>query len=114
MVVALCLVAAWTYAAYDQAMGTVKSVDAAGNKIVVTVRTGFGPDAATKEQTFLVDKDTTVRVNREVKTLADVKEGMRVNITFKEVDKGDATAILISASQGGRGGAARPNAGGGN
>ena len=117
MVIALCIVAAWTYAAYDSANGQVKSVDVAGNKIVVSVRTGFGPDATSKDQTFLVDKDTTVRINREVKTLADLKADMRVNITFKEVDKGDPTALLISAMQGrpggGGGGGGRGGAGGG-
>ncbi len=116
-VVLACLASGQVYAAYDQAFGEIKSVDAAAGKIVVAVRAGR--DAEPKETTFLVDKDTTIRVNREVKALADLAAGKRVTVVFKEAAKeGDpGTAVLISvmdrpAGRGGMGGG-RGGAGGG-
>ena len=75
-----------------RAFGTLKSVDAKGGKIVVTVRARRGQEAT--ETTFLVDKDTTVRIGREEKTLADLAEGARVVISYKAPEKldGDPTA----------------------
>lgn len=108
-VVLAFVVSGLVWADYDQANGQVKSVDAAGGKIVVAVRAGMGRDAATKDTTFLVDKDTTIRINREKKTLADLKAEQRVSVTFKTVEGGgEATAVLISVFErpagGGKGG----------
>jgi outer membrane lipoprotein-sorting protein len=118
-VVLACLASGQAYAAYDQASGELKSVDAAAGKIVVAVRAGR--DAEPKETTFLVDKDTTIRINREKKALADLAVGKRVSVVFKEAAKdGDpATALLISVMErpaggrGGAGGGGRGGAGGG-
>ncbi len=109
VVFALCLAAGPARADYDQAMGQVKSIDAAGGKIVVAVRMGMGRDAEAKDTTFLVDKDTTIRINREKKALADLKAEQRVSVTFKVAEGGgDATAVLITVFErpagGGRGG----------
>ena len=98
-VLAVCLVASMAYAVYDAAMGELKAIDLAGGKIVVAVR--MGRDAEPKDTTFLVTKDTTIRIAREVKTFADLKEGMRVNVTFMVSEKPDTppTALLVSAFQ---------------
>ncbi len=116
-VVLACLASGQVFAAYDQVMGELKSVDAAAGKIVVAVRAGR---AEAKETTFLVDKDTTIRVKGEKKALADLAVGKRVSVVFKEAAKeGDpATALLISvverpAGRGGMGGGGRGGNGGG-
>ena len=107
-VLAVCLASGTVYAAYDQAFGEVKSIDVDGGKLVVAVRAGR--DAEPKEVTYKVDKDTTVRINREKKTLADLTAGKRVTVVFKEAEnEGDAPlALLISVMErrpGGAGGA---------
>ncbi len=120
--VLVCVAAGVLWADYDQANGQIKSIDAAGGKIVVAVRMGMARDAETKDTTFLVDKDTTIRINREKKTLADLKEGNRVSVTFKVAEGGgEAKALLINVFQmpagggkGGRGGGGGGAGGGGN
>jgi len=95
-VLSVCLAAGALYADYDQAFGQIKSVDVDAGKLVVAVRVARGQDP--KEVTYLVDKDTTVRINREKKTLADLKAGKRASIVFKEAEKeGElAKALLIT------------------
>ena len=119
------LAAGTASADYDSVRGQIKSVDADAGKIVVSVRAGRDPNAAATEQTFLIDKDTTIRVNREKKTIADLQKDKGVTVTFKTAAKeGDvATAVLISVMDfqgmgggrngGGRNGGGR-NGGGGN
>ena len=63
----------------------IKSIDQDAGKLVVAVRTGR--DQPAKEVTYLIDKDTTVRIGREKKTLADLGEGKGVTIFFKEAEK---------------------------
>ena len=111
--VLVCVASGVLWADYDQANGQIKSIDAAGGKIVVAVRMGMARDAETKDTTFLVDKDTTIRINREKKTLADLKEGNRVSVTFKVAEGGDGTAVLITVFQMPAGGGKRGGAGGG-
>jgi len=91
-----CLVATSLWAGYDQAFGEIKSVDQDAGKLVVAVRTARNQPA--KEVTYLVDKDATVRIGREKKTLADLTAGKRVTIFFKEAEGEDAlpTALLIT------------------
>lgn len=79
-----------------QAFGTVKSVDAAGGKIVVTVRQGRGGE--TTEKTFLVGDDTKVRIGGEDKTLADLAAGARVTIFFKAAAEKDGTPTATTIS----------------
>ena len=116
MLLMICLAAGWLYAAYDEANGQIKSIDVAGGKITVAVRQGR--DAEPKEVTYLIDKDTTVRINREKKELTDLTEGKNVRIVFQEAAKaGDLPkALLITAFDrpaGGGGGGARRGGGGG-
>ncbi len=59
--------------------GTVKSIDTSKNEIVVAVREGKGKDA--KDTTFKLAKEVKVTIGGESKTLADVKEGLRVRLT---------------------------------
>ena len=77
-----------------RAFGTLKSVDADAGKIVVAVRTRRGEEPTDK--TFLVDKDTTVRIGREEKTLADLAEGARVVISYKTPEKKDGDPTVVS------------------
>lgn len=77
-----------------RAFGTLKSVDADGGKIVVTMRARRGQEAT--ETTFLVDKNTTVRIGREEKTLADLTEGAGVIISYKEAEKKDGNPTAVS------------------
>ena len=114
----VCVAAGWLYAgAYDQTMGQIKLIDVAGGKLTVSVTQGRNAEA--KEVTYLIDKDTTVRVNREKKALTDLAEGNRVMIFFQETDKaGDLPkALMISVMQqrnaGGAGGAGGGGGGGG-
>jgi hypothetical protein len=103
----VCLAAGALYAGYDQAFGEIKSVDAAAGKLVVAVRASR--DEEPKDVTYLVDKDTTVRVGREKKTLADLAAGKRANLVFQEPAKeGDLPkALLISVMERGPGGGRR-------
>ena len=89
-VLSVCLAAGALYADYDQAFGQIKSVDVDAGKLVVAVRVARGQDP--KEVTYLVDKDTTVRINREKKA------GKRASIVFKEAEKDGelAKALLIT------------------
>ena len=115
----VCLAAGFLYAAYDSVMGQIKSIDVAGGKIVIAVRANR--DAEPTNVTYLINKDTTVRIAREKKTLADLTVDKNVNVVFKEAEKeGDpGTALLISVfdrpgggkGKGGKGGG---GAGGGN
>ena len=112
----VCLAAGSLYAGYDQAMGEVKSIDADAGKLVVAVR--MGRDEAAKDVTYAIDKDTSVRVGREKKTLADVTVGKRVSVVYKEAEgDGLPKALLISVMEGrrpGGGGGAAGGAPGGN
>lgn len=105
----VCLAAGALYAGYDQAMGQIKSIDVDGGRLVLSVRTGR--DTPATDTTFLVDKDTTVKIGREKKTLKDLAEGNRCTVVYKEADKadGNATALLISVM----GERRRPGGGGG-
>ena len=96
-----CLVAGSLYAGYGQAFGEVKSVDQDARKLVVAVRARRGEQA--KEVTYLVDKDATIRIGREKKTLADIGEGKRVTIFFKEAEKeGELPKALLITVRGER------------
>ena len=111
----VCVAAGWLYAdtSYDQTMGQIKLIDIAGGKLTVSVTQGRNADA--KEVTYLIDKDTTVRVNREKKTLTDLAEGNRVMIFFQTTEKaGDLPkALMISVMQMRNGGGAGNGGGGG-
>lgn len=91
-----CLAAGALYAAYNQAMGQIKSVDVDGGKLVVSVRAARGEEP--KDVTFLIDKETTVRSGQEQKTLKDLAAEARVTVFYKEAAKGGepGTALLIS------------------
>jgi Cu/Ag efflux protein CusF len=71
--------------------GVVKSVDAANNKVVVTVKD--------KDQDVTTDANTKVIIGGENKTLADLKAGDKVSIT---PDTGVAAEIKV-APAGGKG-----------
>ena len=119
MALLVCVAAGWLYAdtSYDQTMGQIKLIDIAGGKLTVSVTQGRNADA--KEVTYLIDKDTTVRVNREKKALTDLSEGNRVMVFFQTTDKaGDLPkALMVSVMQmrngGGAGGAGGGQGGGG-
>lgn len=114
----LCVGVGLLYAEYDSARGQIKSVDK--DKIVVAVRAGMDRNAEAKDTTYLIDKDTTIRVNGEKKTIADLAPDKFVTITFKMADKaGDpGTAVLISVfdrpAGGGGDGAKKRGGGAGN
>ncbi len=92
----LCLTVGLLYADYASSYGTIKSIDLDGGRLVVAVRTGR--DTPAKEVTYLIDKETTVNIGRTKKTLADLAEGKRVSIFYKEAEKKDGTptALLIT------------------
>ena len=107
------LAAGSVYAAYDQAMGTIKSIDAAAGTLVVSVRANRNDEP--KDTTFKVDKEAGILINREKKTLADLTVGANVTVVFKEGEP--ATGVLISVFNrpggGGPGGGAGGAGGGG-
>ena len=110
----VCLVTVPVYAGYAQAMGEIKSIDAAAGKLVVAVRESR--DAEPKDVTYQVDKDATIRINREKKTLADLAVGKRVSIMYKEGEPPVALLITVMEMRrpaGGGGGGGRPGGGGG-
>ena len=116
----VCLAAGFVYAGYDQAMGTIKMLDVDGGRITIAeMQFGGDRNAPAKEVTYLIDKDTTVQINREKKELKDLAEGKMVTLFFKEADKaGDLPkALLITvrdrAGRGGAGGGAGGAGGGG-
>lgn len=69
-----------------QVLGTVKAVDAAKNSLTVTNKLG--------DQTFDVGKDATIVVDGKPGKLADLKEGMEVDLRLT-VDK--KTVVSITA-----------------
>jgi len=90
----VCLAGGALYAGYDQAFGEIKSIDVDAGKLVLAVRTSR--DAEPKEVTYKIDKDTSVRINREKKTLADLVKGKRASVVFKEAAKdGDLPLALL-------------------
>jgi len=105
----VCLAAGSLFADYDSVTGQIKSIDAAGGKLVISVRQGR--DAEAKDTTFLVDKDTTVRINREKKALGDLTEGAFATVFFKEAD-GNPKALLVNVMQRRSGGAGGPGGAG--
>ncbi|HUW55693.1 MAG TPA: hypothetical protein VMZ92_03595 [Planctomycetota bacterium] len=93
--VAVCLAAGLVYAGYDQAMGEIKSIDVDGGKLVIAVRAGR--DAQPKDTTYAIDKETSVRIGREKKSLADLTVGKRASVVYKEAEgDGLPKALLIS------------------
>ncbi len=68
------------------AKGKVKEVAADSKSITVTV--------GEKEETFAVNAETKVMQGTEAKTVADVKAGERVTVSYKEAD-GAKTALVI-------------------
>ena len=95
-VLLVCLTAGSLWADYDQTRGTIKSVDVDGGKLVLSVRTGR--DTPAKDVTYLIDKETTVKIGRENKTLKDLEKGKMASVVYKEAEKeGDpAQALLIT------------------
>jgi uncharacterized lipoprotein YajG len=67
-------------AAPKTAMGTVKSLDTKAMTLVVTVTK---KDKSTEDMTFTLTKDTKVTEGDAAKLLADLKEGVRVQVTFE-------------------------------
>jgi uncharacterized membrane protein YgcG len=101
------------YAAYDQARGAIKSIDAAAGTLVVAVRANRNDEP--KDTTFKVDKEAGILINGEKKTLADLTVGANASITFKEGEP--PVAVLISVFNrpggGGPGGGGNRRGGGG-
>ena len=97
------------YAAYDQARGAIKSIDAAAATLVISVRANRNDEP--KDTTFKVDKEAGILINGEKKTLADLTVGANVTVVFKEGEP--PTAVLISVfNRGGAGGPGGPGGGG--
>ena len=97
--VLVCFAAGSLYAGYDQAFGEIKSIDVDGGKLVMAVRAGR--DEEPKDVTYLIDKETTVRIGREKKSLADLKAGTRASVVYKEAEKEGqpAKALLITVRE---------------
>ena len=79
------------------AMGTIKSIDVEGGKIVVAVTRMAGAETA-KDVTFLVTKDTKIMIARQEKTLKDLAVGNRVEMGFRKAaeEGGTPTAVVIA------------------
>jgi hypothetical protein len=90
--VALLVAVGLTFAAGEalKAMGKVKEVSA--EKLVLTV----GKEAAAKDMTFAVTKETKVTEGDAAKTIADVKVGAHVSVEYTVAgEKLTATAIKV-------------------
>jgi hypothetical protein len=93
-----CFAAHLLFAADEEplrAMGTIKSVDAEGGKVVVTVQAEGAEKGA--DMTFLVTKDTQITIVREAKTIKNLAAGSRVLVLYtKGTDAaGTLTATMI-------------------
>jgi len=92
-----CGPAAKAEPAKEVVKGTVKSVDAAKNSIVVTVGEG---DAA-KDVTLRVCPKAKVGIDGKAAKLADVKAGAAVKLCqVKSKRKGDMVAVCIAVGEG--------------
>jgi uncharacterized lipoprotein YajG len=72
------------------AMGTVKSLDPKAMVVVVTVTQ---KDKSTTDMIFSVTKATTVMEGDAAKTLADLQEGQRVQVTYGPAGTGKYPVI---------------------
>ncbi|MFA5039498.1 MAG: hypothetical protein WC732_07450 [Candidatus Omnitrophota bacterium] len=81
----------------QEAAGTVVSVDAQGQKLVVSCGTG----SEAKEMALIADDATTVEKDGVTVTLAEVAAGDAVTATYRVDDQGRnvATAIVTTAVQ---------------
>ena len=88
LVMGLCLTAAYA----NSKTGTVTAVDVAGNK--VTVKT------ETNDLVFTVTKETKITEGGKAVTLADVKVGAKVSVTYeKQGEDRVASEIMVTAAK---------------
>jgi hypothetical protein len=76
----------------DTLRGTLRSVDATGRRIVVTDKDG-------DDNPFVVAAAASINLNGKRATLADLRRGDRVVVTFAEDPGGKATVTALEATR---------------